>query len=430
MMPVISRAWASSVHEAGAWRSALTGPSPLGSARGALVDGSAAALALVLCRLLLAAAAEGSAGRGCVVLGMQLTLARSFINRGTKKPSRRHRCINQRRRRGLRLDFLKSVLFRWSELDPGGKKRSLQRIIFEMDHPVCLIAGSPGSGKSTIIAQILAASGGLIASEAEPCEGSIWSVNTKYYSARVHLHEHALTPHAEQPPCVRPEALVLVVDCQHATSFDVARAWAEREGELSGSAEVKLLIASKADQLMQQPRVPGGTLARPPWLIEAIDWCSEAGYEYIEVCPGAAGTVPGLDAALELDGDPQGLPRVVEALQSHAWPGMALKAVRGGGAQVREAAGGVGAPGSGEVAASASAGEGGELAGASGAATGGGPLPHPPSSSRGEATSAAAPGAQPLTSSGDGALKAPGLLPGERGIEDFEKLFLEMQGVC
>ncbi|GFH15860.1 uncharacterized protein HaLaN_12169 [Haematococcus lacustris] len=50
-------------------------------------------------------------------------------------------------------------------------------------------------------------------------------------------------------------------------------------------------------------------------------WCSEHGYEYVECCL----TDAAVDAQLQLDGEPQGVARVREALQAHMWPGLTRK---------------------------------------------------------------------------------------------------------
>ena len=49
-------------------------------------------------------------------------------------------------------------------------------------------------------------------------------------------------------------------------------------------------------------------------------------WEYCEACPAD----PQADALLVVDGNAQGIPRVLEALQAHMWPGLTLKVGRGG----------------------------------------------------------------------------------------------------
>ncbi|KAK9906426.1 hypothetical protein WJX75_001640 [Coccomyxa subellipsoidea] len=65
---------------------------------------------------------------------------------------------------------------------------------------------------------------------------------------------------------------------------------------------------------------------RQPWHGEAQDWCCEHLFEYIEVSAADEEA----DESLQLDGDPQGVKRVLEALEAHTWPGLRLKANQNG----------------------------------------------------------------------------------------------------
>ncbi|GAX85876.1 hypothetical protein CEUSTIGMA_g13292.t1 [Chlamydomonas eustigma] len=177
--------------------------------------------------------------------------------------------------------------------------------------PVILLAGASSVGKRALVNSLLT---GQLRSPLSARE-SFWSINTKYYTVRVRLKEHDIRDVA----AVQPEALILVIDCHRPASFEEVRTWAERFGMLE-SAEIKLLIANKADLLLKHAsaREP----ERSAWLNKAMEWCASTGLEYIETCA----TDPSVDAALVLDGDPQGTSRVAQALHAHAWPGMELKA--------------------------------------------------------------------------------------------------------
>lgn len=215
--------------------------------------------------------------------------------------------------------------------------------------PVVLFVGTLGAGKSTI-------AGRLLGSDEQQLP-STWRMDNKYYSAEVSLHELDVpSAHASagssvgletQAACSHAEAVVLVVDASQQGSFHAVRTWAEGVGQaLMEGAQVHLLLAAKVDLLLppqsesqsQHPAAGSGAgleagatsrqgseegqvLDRPEWLLSAADWCAEGGVEYIEVC----GSDAGLDAQLQLDGEGQGVARVVEALQSHMWPGMRLK---------------------------------------------------------------------------------------------------------
>ncbi|KAG2437530.1 hypothetical protein HYH02_011173 [Chlamydomonas schloesseri] len=90
------------------------------------------------------------------------------------------------------------------------------------------------------------------------------------------------------------------------------------------AVEVKLLIGTHADALAPTAGSAAEleTAEQPTWFQEAADWSIKHGFELIICCP----TAPTVDAALALDGDRQGVARVVEALQAHMWPNLELLA--------------------------------------------------------------------------------------------------------
>ncbi len=51
------------------------------------------------------------------------------------------------------------------------------------------------------------------------------------------------------------------------------RDWVDRF-EMLEAADVKLLVANKADRLSL---TPGSAKQRPAWLLAVMDWCSESG---------------------------------------------------------------------------------------------------------------------------------------------------------
>ncbi|CAN1256479.1 hypothetical protein LINPERPRIM_LOCUS9333 [Linum perenne] len=52
-----------------------------------------------------------------------------------------------------------------------------------------------------------------------------------------------------------------------------------------------------------------------------LEWCTERNIEYIEACASN----PEFDKCLSVDGDSQGIERLLGALSAHMWPGMVLK---------------------------------------------------------------------------------------------------------
>lgn len=156
---------------------------------------------------------------------------------------------------------------------------------------------------------------------------SSWTIDNKYYSAQVALarcHTDAATLDRAA------EALVIVLDASQQQSFEAARAWTAAVD--IEAAEVRLLVATKVDLLLQAPHSAStGPLEseRPAWLASAMDWACQHQFEYIEVCTSD----PTLDARLQLDGEVQGIARVTEALAAHMWSHLTPKGGQGSAAQ-------------------------------------------------------------------------------------------------
>lgn len=178
-----------------------------------------------------------------------------------------------------------------------------------MDQPTCLLVGAPGVGKYTLIKSL----------QQHPQDQKTSSgtyslrLDTKYYTADVTAQ--AVGTQHQLSSSTQLEALVLIFESSKQASFDKIRNWADEQD--TESIEVKLVVANKAD--MQQQA--SGSRSRPAWLDDAMSWCYDGGYEYIE----AAAEHPKVDAQLQLDGEQQGVARVLAALQAHMWPGMLQK---------------------------------------------------------------------------------------------------------
>jgi hypothetical protein len=187
--------------------------------------------------------------------------------------------------------------------------------------PACLFAGAPDVGKFTLIRSLQLTP--------EPKSPSTPSYNlrldTKYYTADVSVRSVTIQQQDQQQQLPADaweqlQALVLVFDASNQASFAGVQSWATARN--TDSIEVKLLVANKADTL-QQATAASSTAGscRPQWLQDAMSWCVDEGFEYVEAAAGK----PTVDAALQLDGEQQGVARVLAALQAHMWPGMVQK---------------------------------------------------------------------------------------------------------
>jgi hypothetical protein len=192
--------------------------------------------------------------------------------------------------------------------------------------PACLIVGAPAVGKFTLI-RALQLSPELKAPS--PADYTV-RLDTKYYTADVAVRALTTQQQDKQKQLhadawEQLQALVLVFDASSEASFTSVRSWAETRD--TDSIEVKLLVANKVDRLQQQSLTASSTAAgaaaacRTQWLQDVMSWCVDQGFEYIEAAAGN----PAVDAALQLDGEPQGVARVLAALQAHMWPGLVQK---------------------------------------------------------------------------------------------------------
>ena len=195
--------------------------------------------------------------------------------------------------------------------------------------PVIALLGGPQVGKATLLQRI---------TSSQACSTSgVWHIDTKYYTATASLAT-ARDLEDGRRLAAACEALVLVFDASQEASFQAVREW---ESLLEADcAEVRLCIANKADKLAS---AAGGT--RAPWLQAASQWCADHLYEYVEVrlatltwaarkhsvsyltCSNmqVSAADAEADAQLILDGETQGVPRIVAALEAHTWPGLRLK---------------------------------------------------------------------------------------------------------
>ncbi|KQJ84220.1 uncharacterized protein LOC100844433 [Brachypodium distachyon] len=225
------------------------------------------------------------------------------------------------------------------------------------ERPGVLLVGAPGVGKRTILSRLVAAevpdtydlSSGVL------CQG--WKIDTKYYSADLsiwtaHLEEGfslGSLPHLDQLA-----ALVMVFDMNDESSLLTLQNWVDSID--IQRFEVLLCIGNKADLVpghgahveyrRRMQRIgESSTDPHPEYLdfginesegcglllsedaprIEIRDstlqWCIEQNIEYIEACASNAD----FDKCLSVDGDSQGVERLLGALSAHMWPGMILK---------------------------------------------------------------------------------------------------------
>ncbi|GLC40714.1 hypothetical protein PLESTB_000030100 [Pleodorina starrii] len=178
-------------------------------------------------------------------------------------------------------------------------------------NPCVLVAGASQVGKSCLRQGITNAVDLFN-------ESSIsWTIQTKYYTAMVEVCEAKADAGAVIP---QPEALVLVFSLEAPETLELAQSFSS-QFDLD-TVGVKLLCGTHADAFLMSSGTASSleTASQPEWFQQAADWSVMNGFEFIICCPA----VSTIDKELSLDGDRQGVARVVEALHAHTWPNLHL----------------------------------------------------------------------------------------------------------
>lgn len=180
-----------------------------------------------------------------------------------------------------------------------------------------LIVGESGVGKQALLSRLLHSN--TSSSKQSLKQQQWWDLDTKYYTARV-VVERQLPSTEANPAAATCGGLVLVFAADQASTFLAVKQWVEQLP--SDVADVRLCVANKIDKLLspdcshQEPAVQRSTL-----LQEAMQWCADSLFEYVEV----SSIDVEVDQHLVWEEQPQGVQRVKEALEAHMWPGLRMK---------------------------------------------------------------------------------------------------------
>ncbi|CAH1437103.1 unnamed protein product [Lactuca virosa] len=213
-----------------------------------------------------------------------------------------------------------------------------------------LVIGSSGVGKRTLLSRLLSVDFEDDSDSSSEVLAYGWTINTKYYTADVsmwmaHLfNEFSITG---VPMFDQITALVMVFDLNNQSSFSELKKWVSCND--IGKFDILLCIGNKADlvvghsahieyrrHVLNQSSEYGIEETEGSSLLEdesssssssleikksCMEWCLEHNIEYIEACASN----PQFDKCLSVDGDSQGVERLLGALSAHMWPGMILK---------------------------------------------------------------------------------------------------------
>lgn len=215
--------------------------------------------------------------------------------------------------------------------------------------PGVLLIGSSGVGKRTILSRLLSLDFEDDVDSSSDILSYGWTINTKYYTADIsmwmaHLYNEFLITGV--PMFDQVAALVMVFDLNNLSSFSELKKWVSRND--IRNFEILLCIGNKADLVSGHPahveyrrrllnldesaesgisETEGSSLLGDEETSSldikrsCMEWCLEHNIEYIEACASN----PRFDKCLSVDGDSQGVERLLGALSAHMWPGMVLK---------------------------------------------------------------------------------------------------------
>lgn len=222
--------------------------------------------------------------------------------------------------------------------------------------PGILIVGSSSVGKRTLLSRLLSVDFEDGADSSSEILVHGWTINTKYYTADVsvwmaHLHEGFSI--GNLPMLDQLAAVVMVFDMNDLSSFVALQDWVSHTD--IQNFDILLCVGNKVDlvpghsahvEYRRRLQRLGDLSAEPysefseygisetegscllgdeesPWEISrsCLEWCSERNIEYIEACASNAD----FDKCLSVNGDSQGVDRILGALSAHMWPGMTLK---------------------------------------------------------------------------------------------------------
>jgi GTPase SAR1 family protein len=226
--------------------------------------------------------------------------------------------------------------------------------------PSVVIVGPNNVGKRSILNRLIGKQERVKSTSLSGATCHGWTIDTKYYTADACIwtldSDGSNAENITEAVFKNCQALCMVFDLSDATSFEKLQKWVEAADMMN--YEVLMCVGNKADRLPThfghteyrrrlQKRGESFSDPHPDFMDFGIDrtegsgllsdgdqkeepeqrrhscieWCTEHGIEYIEAC--AINEV--FDQCMSVDGDLQGIPRIIGALSAHMWPGLVMK---------------------------------------------------------------------------------------------------------
>ncbi|CAH1796246.1 unnamed protein product [Owenia fusiformis] len=177
-----------------------------------------------------------------------------------------------------------------------------------MSAPCAVFASCIETPPDTLIKDIL---GGGTLPEATSILENIsaypWHVDTKYYTADIHLCATKERTIGDEQFANSVHAIILQFDSRDSNSFNLVQSWLPYIDQIE--APVLLLVGERCTN---DDAVPRSTV---------LKWCLEHSFELVELQP-----IDGTDSEDEDDfPETTGVKRIIQALHAHTWPNLELK---------------------------------------------------------------------------------------------------------
>ncbi|KAL4227850.1 hypothetical protein ACF0H5_013288 [Mactra antiquata] len=134
-----------------------------------------------------------------------------------------------------------------------------------------------------------------------------WSIDTKYYTAKIKLCVTKERTIGNQTFADSVQAFVVYFDAEKRETFSAVKLWNSYLKEIG--PEIKMLVCERC--------LENSAVGR----LEAQTWCIENGFELVEINPEVQSDSETEDDFVETTG----IKRIVQCLHAHTWPNMDLK---------------------------------------------------------------------------------------------------------
>ncbi|KAL8616662.1 hypothetical protein ACOMHN_031644 [Nucella lapillus] len=133
-----------------------------------------------------------------------------------------------------------------------------------------------------------------------------WHIDTKYYTANVHLCTTEQRTIGDESFAESVEAFIIYFDSQEESSFQKVSSWLPYLAHINPAVQILVCQTSREDDIVSRQT--------------ALEWCIDNGFELVELEPEENSDDEDDDFV-----ETTGAKRIVQALHAHTWPNLTLK---------------------------------------------------------------------------------------------------------